>query len=211
MWLKGDRLGISGSYTALGYSDFHARFEGRYSQADLEYQGSGTQQDVPDRLLEFRALAGRDYRRGGVIWVPYAGLGARYLYNDLRGVTTTGAIGYRRRSHYWYVPVGVALRFALGEGLVMAPQLEYDAFANGSQRSYLGDTGIGFTDVTNRQQRGRGYRVQLMVEGRRWSFGPWMHYWKVEDSTVQPVGLGYIGWEPENWTRESGVELRYRF
>lgn len=211
MWLKGDRVGLSMSYTALGLSDVHARFEGRYSYAQLDYQGSGTLLGVPDHLLELRALAGRDYLRGRVVWVPYAGLGLRYLYNDLRGVSSTGAIGYRRRSHYWYVPLGVALRFALGESWVMAPQLEYDAFAKGSQRSYLDDTGLGINTVTNRQQRGGGYRVQLMLEGRRWTFGPWMHYWKIKDSDIQPIGGGFGGLEPENWTRESGVELRYRF
>jgi hypothetical protein len=146
-----------------------------------------------------------------LLWGPYAGLGVRYLYNDVRGVTSTGAVGYRRRSHYFYVPVGVALRFPLGGGIVMAPQLEFDAFARGSQRSYLGDTGIGFTDVTNVQKRGRGYRAQLMFEGRRWSFGPWTHYWKIKDSDIQPIGFGFGALEPANWTRESGVELRYRF
>jgi hypothetical protein len=45
--------------------------------------------------------------------VPYAGLGFRYLYNDLRGTSSTGAIGYRRESHYFYVPLGVTLRVPL--------------------------------------------------------------------------------------------------
>jgi hypothetical protein len=211
MWLKGDRVGVSAAYTARGVNDFHARIEARYSYARLDYQGSGTIADVPDHLFELRGIFGRDLRAGGVVWVPFVGLGYRSLYNDLRGTSSTGAIGYRRLSRYWYVPMGVGLRIGIGEGLVLAPQIEYDAFTNGKQRSYLGDTGIGFNDVTNRQRRGRGYRAQLMVEGRRWSFGPWLHYWKVRDSDIQPIGLGFVGMEPENWTRESGVELRYRF
>lgn len=211
MWLKGDRAGVTASYTARSPQGLHARLEGRASYAELDYQGSGTLADVPDTLFELRALVGRDLRAGGMVWVPYAGVGYRTLYNDLRGTSSTGQVGYRRLSRYWYAPIGIGLRLAIGEGLVMAPQIEFDAFGNGKQRSYLGDTGLGLNDVTNRQRHGRGYRAQLMLEGRHWSFGPWMHYWKVKDSEIQPIGMGLAGLEPENWTRESGVELRYRF
>lgn len=211
MWLEGDRGGVSGAYTALGSQEVHARLEARSSYGELEYRGSGALSDVPDYVFEMRALVGKDVRAGSIVWVPYVGLGYRSLYNDLRGTSSTGAVGYRRLSRYWYVPMGVGLRIGIGEGLVLAPQVEYDAFTNGKQRSYLGDTGTGFNDVTNRQRRGRGYRAQLMLEGRRWAFGPWTHYWKIKDSDLQPIGLGFAGLEPANWTRESGVELRYRF
>jgi len=33
----------------------------------------------------------------------------------------------------------------------------------------------------------------------------------IKDSDVQPIGLGAAGLEPANWTRESGIEFRYRF
>ena len=64
------------------------------------------------------------------------------------------------------------LRVPLGAGWVLAPRLEYDGFVRGVQRSYLSDTGLGANNVTNGQRRGRGYRVQLMLEGRRWSLWP---------------------------------------
>lgn len=208
---EGGRGGATGSVTFLGQDYIHTRIEARYSYAELDYTGSGTLRDVEDHILELRALVGRDFRAGRFVWVPYAGLGYRYLYNDFRGVTSTGARGYRRVSRYYYLPVGVTLRVPMGSGWVFAPRLEYDAFANGKQRSYLSDTGLGFNDVTNRQGRGRGARGELAFEGPRWSFSLWSHYWKIKDSEIQPIGLGFIGWEPENWTRESGVELRYRF
>lgn len=209
--LEGERVGVSGSVTFTGADYLYSRLEGRYSYAELDYTGSGTQSDVPDHILELRALAGRDYRAGRWIWSPYVGLGYRYLYNDLRGVSSTGALGYRRRSRYYYVPIGVTLRFPMGADWVFAPQLEYDAFAHGKQRSYLGDTGIGFNDVTNHQRRGRGARGQLAFEGRRWSFSLWSHYWKIKDSDVEPIGFGFVAWEPGNSTHETGLELRYRF
>jgi hypothetical protein len=84
-------------------------------------------------------------------------------------------------------------------------------FLGGRQVSKLSDTGIGFSDANNEQKHGRGYRAYLMFESRRWAFGPWLHYWKIKDSDIVPIGLGFSAMEPENWTREYGVELRYRF
>lgn len=209
--LEGERVGATGSVTFLGQDYIHSHIEGRYSYAELDYTGSGTLRDVEDYILELRALVGRDYRAGRFVWVPYAGLGYRYLYNDLRGVSSTGALGYRRKSRYYYIPVGVALRFPMNAGWVLAPRIEYDAFVHGKQRSYLSDTGLGFNAVTNHQRRGRGARGELALESPRWSVSLWSHYWKIEDSDIQPIGMGFVGLEPANTTRETGVELRYRF
>ena len=212
MWLKGDRLGVTGAYTAASPNRAFARFEARASYGSLDYQGSGTMSDVPDYLFEVRVLAGRDYPAGKVVWSPYVGGGFRYLYNDLRGTTSTGQLGYRRDSSYFYLPLGVTLRMQLGSDWAMAPQVEYKGFIHGVQRTYLSDTGIpGYSDVTNQQRQGSGYRLQLMFEGRRWSFGPWLDYWDIKDSDRQQIAPGITGIEPANWTREAGVELRYRF
>lgn len=211
MSLEGPRLGAAGAYTFVAPQRPFVRIEGRVSFGVLDYEGSGALFDVPDQILEARLLLGGDFGDSRVRWSPYAGAAYRYLYNDLRGVSTTGAIGYRRESTYFYVPLGVALRTQLAGGLVLAPQLEYDAFVRGTQRSYLSDTGLGLGDVTNRQNSGRGWRAQLMFESRRWSAGPWVHYWDVEDSDLQPVAPGIAAYEPANQTREAGVELRYRF
>lgn len=211
MWLEGPRFGVSGAYTAVTPRRAFARLEGRWSFGQLEYHGSGVMTNVPDHIVEVRLLAGRDYRSGSIRWSPYVGGGFRYLYNDLRGATSTGAIGYQRESNYFYLPLGVTLRMPVAEGWVLAPQIEYDVFVRGVQRSYLSDTGLGFGDVSNQQNSGRGYRVQLLVESRRWTLAPWMHYWDVKDSDIQPIGMGLAGYEPANWTREAGLELRYRF
>ena len=212
MWLKGDRIGVTGAYTVANEKRLFTRIEGRWSYGELDYQGSGTLEGVPDHIFELRVLAGGDYRTGKVVWSPYVGGGLRYLYNDLRGVSSTGQRGYRRESGYFYIPLGVTLRMPLGAAWVLAPQVEYSGFVRGIQRSYLADTGItGLYDVTNYQRDGGGYRAQLMIEGKRWSFGVWTNYWDVADSDLQPIGAGLAGREPANWTRESGVELRYRF
>ena len=212
MWLRGDRIGASGAYTMTNSKRVYARFEGRASYGELDYEGSGTMSNVPDYLIEVRALVGRDYALGSTMaWSPYFGVGLRYLYNDLRGTTSTGQFGYRRESTYMYIPVGVTLRMPMGSEWVLVPQAEYKGLLRGVQRSYLSDTGLPLNDISNQQRQGRGYRVQVMFEGRRWSIGPWLDYWDIKDSDLQQIAPGLVGMEPANWTREAGVEVRYRF
>jgi outer membrane protein with beta-barrel domain len=214
MQLEGERIGVIGAYSFTTPNLVYGRIDGRVSYGKLDYEsvGTGTSSDVPDWIAEVRGVIGRDYRVGErTALSPYIGLGYRYLYNDLRGYSSTGAVGYRRYSEYWYVPIGLTMRMRTGAQWVFAPTVEYDAFIGGKQTSKLSDTGLGFNDATNRQDEGRGYRVYLMLEGERWAFGPWLHYWNIKDSDVVPIGGGFGGLEPANWTREYGLELRYRF
>ena len=212
MNLKGNRIGAVGAYTFMSSNRVYGRIDLRSSYGSLKYQGSGTLDDVPDWIFETRAVIGRDYLTGeSAALSPYIGLGYRYLYNDLRGYSSTGRVGYQRVSQYLYVPVGLTARFRTGERWVVAPTVEYDVFLGGRQYSQFSDTGIGYSDATNRQHDGRGYRGYLMFESGHWSFGPWLQYWNIKDSDVVSIGLGTVAMEPANWTREYGVELRYRF
>ena len=212
--LIGNRGGILGAYTfPPRWNRVFFRVDARGSYGALKYQGSGTQDSVPDRIVEARGVAGLDFLPGNRVSLsPYLGLGYRYLYNDSRGYSSTNAAGYRRYSNYLYAPVGLTIRFDLGNRWVLAPTGEADIFILGKQKSQLSDANIaGFNDVTNTQKRGSGYRGYLMVEKDHLAFGAWWHYWHIKDSDVQPIGLGRAGLEPENWTRESGIEFRYRF
>jgi len=209
--LTGDRIGVAGAYTSTG-ALLYTRIDLRASYGSLDYQGSGTLGNVPDWIFETRAVFGKDFlTAAGVALSPYIGLGYRYLYNDVRGRTSTGAIGYRRHSNYVYAPMGLTVRINAGSNWAIAPTIEYDVFLTGRQVSKLSDTSLGFSDLTNKQAKGRGYRAYLMLENERWAFGPWAHYWKIEQSDIRPVGLGFIGLEPANRTRDYGVEVRYRF
>ena len=212
MNLKGNQGGAVGAYTFASPSQVYGRIDGRVAYGSLKYEGSGTLSNVPNWIAEARAVIGRDFIvSDNVALSPYIGLGYRYLYNDLRGYTSTGAVGYRRYSHYVYAPVGVTLRLRAGDQWVIAPTLEYDVFLGGRQYSKLSDTGLGYSDASNDQNSGRGYRASLMVEKGHWSFGPWLQYWNIKDSDTVPIGLGFVAMEPANWTREYGLELRYRF
>ena len=208
----GSRAGIVGAYTFTRANGMFFRADARGSYGSLKYQGSGTQDSVPDLIVEARAVAGMDFPSGsGVSLSPYLGVGYRHLYNDSRGYTSTNAAGYRRYSNYLYAPVGMTIRFDLGQRWVLAPSFETDIFIRGKQKSRLSDANVGFNDVTNTQKHGYGWRASLMVEKDHLAFGAWMHYWDIKNSDVQPVGLGQSGLEPANWTRESGIEFRYRF
>ncbi len=220
--LIGLRTGGVGAFTfTQGGAFFKA--DARASFGVLKYQSpvSGTQTQVHDSIFETRFVVGKDFPVDeGIIVAPYAGLGYRYLYNDLRGYTQGRVTvrnpsgiyaGYRRYSNYLYVPVGLTFRFGLDNQWVLSPTVELDIFLLGKQVSMLSDAGLGNPDVTNTQKHGSGYRLALMVEKGHFAFGPWMHYWNIKDSDSQPIGGGEFGREPANWTREIGFEVRYRF
>ncbi len=209
--LSGNRVGIVAVGTAVSAAGVFSRFDFRESYGRLKYEGSGTKDRVPDWILEARVVAGLDWVGGSVSLSPYLGLGYRYLYNDLRGYTSSGAGGYRRESNYIYAPVGLTARFHVGDRWILAPTFEADVFTRGRQASKLSDTGPGVMDATNEQKGGRGHRASLMLEK-----GFWTHYWHIEDSDLQCItavvnGVCLAGQEPANYTRESGLELRYRF
>ncbi len=209
----GNREGRVGAYTfPRRWDRVFFRVDGRGSYGALKYQGSGTQDSVPDLIIETRSVVGLDFFAGSsVAFSPYLGVGYRYLYNDSRGYTSTNAAGYQRYSNYLYAPVGLTTRIHIVNRWVIAPTFEADIFLIGKQKSQLSDANLGFNDVTNTQKRGNGHRFYLMVERDHLAFGAWWHYWNIKDSDVQPIGLGRAGLEPANWTRESGIEFRYRF
>ena len=208
----GGKVGITGAYTYTGAGQWFFKVDGRYAYGSLKYEGDGTMDSVPDSIFESRGVFGKDFfSRSGVSLSPFVGLGYRYLYNDLRGTTSTGAVGYRRFSNYWYAPLGLTSRIKVNGQWVIAPTVEYDYFIRGKQMSQLTDTGLGFSDATITQNKGYGYRLSVMAENRSWAFGPWMHYWRIEDSDIVPIGFGSGALEPKNETREYGLEVKYRF
>ncbi len=210
MKLLGNRGGVTGAYTFTNAYRVFSRIDVRGSYGRLKFQGaSGTSENIPDLIVESRAVVGIDVPVSGRLWLsPFVGFGLRYLYDDLRGYNSANAkVGSRRESTYAYAPIGVALRLGLGERWVLVPSIEADVFISGRQTTHLSDLGTGTSDVMNSQDRGKGYRGSLTLERDRWAVGAWMHYWHVRDSDAQTGGV-YV---PANFTRESGLEIRYRF
>ena len=207
--LDGQQLAGSLSYTAVDERGAFGRVELRAAYGEMTYRGSGVAEDQPNQIAEGRFVAGGDLHPGGSVGLaPFIGLGYRYLYSDVRGTTSTGALGYRRYSYYFYVPLGLSLRHRTAGGWIIAPTVEYDHLIQGQQISRLSDTGIpGVGDVENIQRNGRGYRAALRIESRDMHFGPWVHYWDITNSNIAPAGPGVAGREPANSTLEWGVEF----
>jgi hypothetical protein len=209
--LKGYKIGLDFSAIGSISDDWFIRGDARYENGDTDYTGSGTKCCNPDWYYELRGTVGRDFDQGTYSLSPYLGLGYRYLFNDIRGSSSTGAVGYRRASQYTYAPVGATHRLKLESDARLTTTLEYDFLIKGQQKTYLADTGIvGLNDVVNEQPTGYGLRGSMHYEKDNWSFGPWFQYWNIDQSDTASAGIA-SGFEPENETTEIGLRLGFRF
>lgn len=212
-------------FGAFGHQWFgHA--EGRFAGGSFDYSGSGTQSGEPNYMAEVRLMAGRDFVYKNFAISPYVGLGYRYLYDDGRGTSSTGAIGYQRESHYLFVPIGLTPRFGLNNGAQLRFNMEYDPLIGGWQNSDLSDYNPMLDNMSNVQSSGYGLRGNIAYQTYRWSFGPYFNYWNINQSKTSCItyqGQCFIlednngnlsvpeGDEPHNQTTEYGVQVSYRF
>lgn len=213
--IKGGKAGVMGSLTNtydLDGRNWFARLDGRYAAGSVSYEGSGTSSGN-DTLLDVRVTGGLDVPANGYTMAYYGGVGVRMLYNDLRGVTSTGAVGYRRESTYYYLPLGMTHRFAWNDRARVSTTLEWDYLVAGRQLSRTSDFGAD-NDLLNSQCHGYGIRVGSDYETQKWSAGVFYHLWRIADSEpaiFTYAGSAYMGMEPKNMTQEFGVQMKYRF
>jgi len=220
MSLEGRKLGITGAFVQSLKDDWFWGMDGRYVTGNVDYKSASTGEKSanPDDYYEFRLTAGRDLVVGTQVLAPYAGLGYRYLKNDLRGNSSTGHIGYRRSSTYLYLPIGIHHRVQAGAGARFVTTLEYDYLIEGRQKSYMTDAVGGFftytSDLTNLQRSGHGLRLGLAYETRNWSLSVFHHMWDIarsDDGVFTSILFVHTAYEPHNITRETGLLLRYHF
>lgn len=209
---EGYFAGVTASYEHFFQPDWYGAVEIRAARGSTDYESvSGTIDNISQWDTETRLLAGYSptyYQQGRTKF--YAGLGARYFSDELKGKTSSlGDIGYDRRIFQLYVPIGITYEFA-AYGLTFAPNVEVDKLLWGNVSSRLG-TIPGFTNIENEQTEGYGLRGELMMgqmdeRGRGWQFGPFVRYWDIPDSKVD---AGFI--EPENTRIQAGANLKYAF
>jgi len=214
---KGYMYGIGGSYT---YHDTYMfKAEGRYMFGEVDYTGSGTMDGVDDYIVEIRGLLGYDFITKTIVYTPYIGYGYRYLNDDLRGITSTGAKGYERESNYYYSPIGIETLTDLQNGWFIGVVLEYDYFWYGQQESHLSDADPGYSDLSNDQNSGYGYRCSIKFHkkgsGVDYVIEPYYIYWDIDKSEVSNItysGILYgYGWEPDNESKEYGIKFTVKF
>lgn len=228
MSLKAVKAGIDYAVRFPFAGGWFVRGDVRYASGDADYDsnGTGSAEGEPDWYAEWRLTSGYDIDLGSHMLSPYVGLGYRYLFNDGRGRTSTGHIGYRRESRYIYLPLGLTYTATFASSARLVTTVEYDRLLQGRQKTVLSDT-EGYSgwqdvgDVTNKQKRGYGVRLSSMFHTHGWSFGPYASYWKIAQSDVSSNVSRHAslpGWviiqywiEPENTTREAGVKVSYTF
>lgn len=224
---KGNKLGLDYASSLALQDDYFVKFDGRFAYGDVDYTGSGTMNNQEDWYYDIRGLIGKDFAVGESVLAPYAGFGFRHLYNDARGQSSTGAWGYRRKSNYFYIPVGVTHRIELQSQSMLETTLEYDYLCTGKQVTRMGDVYEGEYGITetkqieNKQRNGYGLRASTMVYMNNWSFGPYVTYWNIKTSddanfyvyrASEDQWYYSSGWiEPHNRTVEFGLKASYSF
>ena len=213
--LKANKIGFDYSGTYALDSEWPNQSKGwflrtdvRYATGKVDYSSTltGTAKNRPDWYYEIKGVIGKDFHFSDYTLSPYAGLGYRYLFNDLRGASSTGNLGYRRESTYTTAPIGVTHKMNLGGQTQLLTTVEYSYFARGRQKSRLSDFNPAVQDITNAQRNGYGFRLDSMVQFATWSVGPFVTLWRIKES--DKVGLAF---EPSNNTTEVGVKAVYPF
>jgi hypothetical protein len=216
MSLTGMKMGLDLRATKALQNEQFIRGELRYAFGTVDYNSNstGSANGEPDLYVEIRGLAGRDWQANAAVFSPYTGLGYRFLFDDSRGISTTGAAGYRRESNYLYLPIGIIHRMGIKGQARLESTLEYDHLLLGMQTSRLSDTGLGYSDVTNRQNSGYGFKLSVMYQKNNWAIGPYAQYWNIGQSDTAIFyknGIPAIGWEPQNNTVEFGLRATQKF
>ncbi len=166
--------------------------------------------DIRDWLVDGRLLIGPEYVWDGGYGSPYIGLGYRWLWD---ASSDRYEFGYDRASNYLYLPLGGTVTWTLGDGWSLSPTAEYDFLLYGQQISQLSDVDPGFSDITNTQTSGHGWRVCLSLEK---NFGTWamklqpfIRRWNIKQSDLDPTYEAFV--EPKNETTQVGVQTFFVF
>ena len=227
---NGTFYGLSFGYTYTGddtatgvenvFNMFRAEVKTAFGQVEYESPISGTFDDNIDDLLgEARLLAGHHFSMNDWRVTPYFGVGYRYLNDDSSGmISSTGDSGYERESNYFYAPLGVTVAKQFKNDWQISINGEYDFFIEGKQKTHLSDASPLLPDITNTQKKGFGIRgfIEAKKSGEQYNFfiGPYVRYWKIEDSDLAVGVSGNIivfGIEPENNSLEVGLRVGFEF
>jgi len=216
---EGTMIGIGASYTY--HNGVMIKVAGRYSYGLVDYQNSGTINNIDDIIFEIRALGGYDFKiSNSFTMTPFIGLGYRYLEDDAAGrISSTGAYGYLRESRYYYSPIGIEAVNVFDKGWSAGVILEYDYFWKGKQKSYFSDVDPGLNDIVNDQNGGYGVRGSINIKKQTdrvfYVIEPFVRYWNIDKSDVQNMTYyGTVigtGWEPKNESTEIGVKFMIGF
>jgi hypothetical protein len=191
------------------------RAEGRVAFGDVDYDGMlmvGTPYKVSgmdDLAAEGRLLLGQDWLAFEALSTLYAGVGYRYLNDNL----APDPAGYERESNYLYIPLGYNFDSGQGIGWAFGFGAEFDVFVFGRQESHLSDLDPMLLDVDNDQDSGYGYRASIKLKHKSrdaiFTFEPFFRYWDIDKSDRDDTYHAFV--EPANETTEYGIQLIWMF
>ncbi len=206
MSLQGAKMGLDLHVVRVSEDDDVLIFRGdlRFAAGTVDYSSdsTGSASGEPDWYIEARALVGKDWAINEAVISPYTGLGYRYLFNDGRGITSTGYGGYQTpKQLYLFACRHHPSHRAQGPGKT-GEHAGIRPAAGRKQISSLSDVGAGYSDVTNNQSSGYGLKMSVMYQKDKWAIGPYLYYWNIGQSDIVPeikngVPTGY-------WPRGTG-------
>ena len=218
---QGRLFGLTLDY-GRGLGAWELRLRGRASGGYVDYQSDDGDRldDVAQATVQTEVHFGRPLALSPTATLtPYAGLGARG-HGDASGgrVTDTGLEGYDRYIFYAYAPVGAAAEFRTGPRTTVSLTAQYNLFLGGDAESKLSEIDVEAPDIEVELEDGYGWELSAAVHhavgARTVSFGPFLRYWNIEESTRQRFDdeeFSFEVFEPSNTTLEAGLRLAYRF
>jgi hypothetical protein len=197
------------------------RLEGQLASGKFNYHSEGDPElhvtGKKDVSFEIKGVVGRDFFPVSYLrTTPYIGLGYRYLSDNSDGLNTlvnfTNFLGYKRFSHYYFLPVGIDLTYQTVPAYSLESNFELDYVFKGYQVSKISVV-PGENDIYNKQKGGFGLRASLRAN-RYFQYGAifgelFVRYWNIGQSSSvdDPLSPGFIWVEPKNNTREIGLRL----
>jgi hypothetical protein len=218
---RGRLFGLTVDY-GRGLGPWELRLKGRAAGGYVDYESDEGDRldDVVQATVQTEVHVGRPLALSPTATLtPFAGLGARGHGDAGAGrVTDTGLEAYDRYIFYAYAPVGAVAEFRSGPRTTVSLGAQYNLFLGGDSLAELSGIDPEAPDIELELEDGYGWELNAAVHhavgGRTVSFGPFLRYWNIEESTHQTFRdeeFEVEFFEPSNTTVEVGLRLAYRF
>lgn len=182
--------------------------------------------DVRDNMFELDIETGYVLSFNKCYIIPKAGVGFRFLYNNLErgwryiGYEVRTGFLYNRISRYLFIPLGAEFEYLLGDKNSVSVMMRYNYFIEGLQTSFLSHRSDEFYDAQNKQKTGFGLNASVSytqkLDSRKSIFiKPFFELWRIDksenfDFVIDPAIEAKAN-EPENQTINAGVGIGMSF
>lgn len=219
MQVQGPRLGVWGTFSLPMWHQWEPNVQVSAQSSAMHYSSetSGTLSQVPDHELDLRMTAlqslfsGKARLATGFQLGAYLGLGYRWHYNDLRGMTSKNHVGYRRVNRRLYWPLGLQLTKL--DPKKMSVRLEYAPVVHGVQVTHMTD--VGAQQDAKVAQKSYGWAVHLGWQLQsNWRLVGYHRRWvnQATDSWLAVTPSGAKNYhEPKGQWQETGLKLERLF